>query len=314
MKTSKLVFALSTVLLASSLVAGDEVIKEKKMRVLVDSDHATSVHEWVHEDGNSFIYSTDDEMPAKTFLGVETTRVGATLGKQLGLDRGIGLIVARVVPDTGAAEVLEKHDLLVKFEDQLLVSSDQLGVLVQSKEPGTAVELTVVRDGEEQVVTAVLSERKSKSFMIKQGSMALPSSSNMSREELKGLFGDMKADGKGIFIERHGDDTASIRVMNINHGTVVFTDEDGTVKLISDGDGRRLVVVDEDDNEIFNGPVESDEQREALSDAVKMRLKKVESLEAMEMADEDFEVEEDVQVLVPHASHDVQVIRLPGEG
>ncbi len=303
-------FALAPVL---PVAAGEPAAVETKTEVIIhSSDHAAPVHEWVHSDSKTMTFKLegDAEGESRTFLGVETTRVGATLGKQLGLDRGVGLVVARVLPDSGATEVLEKHDLLVKFEDQLLVSSDQLGVLVQSKDPGTEVELTVMRGGQQQIVTAILGEKKSRSVVIKHGNMTLPSSSKISREEIEGLFGEMKGEGKGLFIKRHGGDGASIKVMNINRGTVVFTDDDGTVKLISDDDSKRLIVLDEDDNELFDGPVDTDEQRDALSEALQTRLDKVESIRAMEMSDGDFEVEEDVQVLVPHASHDVEIIEL----
>jgi hypothetical protein len=49
--------------------------------------------------------------------------------------------------------------------------------------------------------------------------------------------------------------------------------------------------------------VSTDEEREALSDAIKARLLKVESLESLQMStDGDFEIDEDVHLTVPHAS------------
>ena len=152
MKTNTKLLSLLTLafsLITSSAVSGDDVEVEKKVRVMVESDKASSVHEWVHADEDAphaFVFHHDDEDAGpRTFLGVETTNVGSTLGKQLGLTRGVGLVVARVVPDTAAEDVLEKHDILVKFEDQMMISSNQLGVLVQAKEPGAEVELTIMR-------------------------------------------------------------------------------------------------------------------------------------------------------------------------
>ncbi|MFX3681283.1 MAG: hypothetical protein ACN6I3_00005, partial [bacterium] len=131
--TALAVFFATALAVASS--GGDDVAKKKEMRVLIESDGSSEVHEWVHADGDPMAFKLhhagEAEEGPSTFLGVETTRVGSTLGAQLGLDRGIGLVVARVVPDTGAAAALEKHDLLLKFEDQLLVTPDQLGVLVK---------------------------------------------------------------------------------------------------------------------------------------------------------------------------------------
>ena len=53
-----------------------------------------------------------------TFLGVQTSKVEAALGAQLGLSRGIGLVVNMVVPGGPVDGVLEKHNVLVKFDDQ----------------------------------------------------------------------------------------------------------------------------------------------------------------------------------------------------
>lgn len=295
------------------LAAGEPATTTTKSRVIVHADKTLSGHAWVHADGDTMAFKSGDEseMGSRTFLGVETTRVGATLGKQLGLDRGVGLVVARVVPESGAMAVLEKHDLLVKFEDQLLISPEQLGVLVQAKAPGTAVELTVMRGGQERLVTATLGEKKAKSVFIKHGNMALPASAKISRDEVKGLFADADGTGQGLFVERREGDTATIKVMNINRGSIIFTDDEGTVKLISDDDSRRLVVLDEEDQPLFDGPVDTAEQRDALSETLRERLEKVESIRAMEMSDQDFEVEEDVQLLVPHASHHVEIIEVP---
>lgn len=312
MKNKSIPVALFCCLPALFAAAGEPATKTTKTEVIVHSGPSSSIHEWVGADEGpmAFKFEHDAEETPRTFLGVETTRVGATLGKQLGLDRGVGLIVARVVPDSGAVDVLEKHDLLVKFEDQLLVSSEQLGVLVQSREPGATVALTILRGGEEQVVSATLGERKARSVVFKRGNMPLPAGSKISRREIKSLFGDGDSDGQGLFIKRDGGDHATVHVMNLNRGTVVFTDDDGTVKLISDDGARRLIVLDEADNKLFDGPVDTDEQREALSEAIQERLEKVENIRAMEMSDEDFEVEEDVRILVPHAAHDVEVIEL----
>jgi serine protease Do len=85
-----------------------------------------------------------------TFLGVETVKVSSTLSEQLGLDRGMGLVVQRVIDGTVASEELKKHDILTKLDDQLIVSPDQLGVLVRSKNPGTEVKSTFGRGGKMQ--------------------------------------------------------------------------------------------------------------------------------------------------------------------
>ena len=92
-------------------------------------------------------------------------------------------------------------------------------------------------------------------------------------------------------------------MMNINRGSVVFSDDEGTVKLISDEGPKQLIVIDGDSQTIFEGPVGTAEERENLSDEIKARLLKVESLESLQMStDSNFEIHDDVHVTVPHAS------------
>src|SRR4051812_24857060 len=71
-------------------------------------------------------------MEKVSFLGVTTVPVSPTLTEQLGLPKGIGLVVTAVVPDSPAAGILKSHDILTKLNDQLLIETHQLAVLVRS--------------------------------------------------------------------------------------------------------------------------------------------------------------------------------------
>ncbi len=98
-----------------------------------------------------------EEIP---FLGVATRPVDASLRHQLDLDPGFGLVVIEVEDGSGAEGTIEIHDVLVAFEDQLLVNHDQLSVLVRAAEAGKVVRLTLVRGGEEREVEVTLGSRK----------------------------------------------------------------------------------------------------------------------------------------------------------
>lgn len=290
------------------------------VRIVKASNMASPVHDWINHDSISgtVMIQHDGEVEAgpSTFLGVETSKVSATLGKQLGLDRGIGLVIARVIPETGAAEVLEKHDILVKFEDQLAISPDQLGVLVRSKEPGAKVALTIFRGGKEQIVSVELREGKAKTITLKMGGM-FPASmdagmlrqkfqhlgEDISREEVEELMGSIRGGSGADVMVFSGSTSPVVRMMNVRRGNVVFSDDEGTTKLLSGDGGTRLIVMDQNDEVIFDGPVDTEEQRANLDEAVQGRLEKVEDLRAMEMkVDHDFEIEDNVHVTVPHAS------------
>lgn len=93
------------------------------------------------------------------YIGVMTREVSPELRAQFNLPEGFGLMVEEVMPDSPAEHAgLKVHDILVKFEDQQLVSMEQLMLLVRSKHKGDTVNLTVITGGKETQVPVVLGE------------------------------------------------------------------------------------------------------------------------------------------------------------
>ena len=93
------------------------------------------------------------------YLGVSTAPVDTITAEQLGLTPGIGLTVTAVDPDSSAATILEPYDILERFEDQLLVSNQQLDVLTRDRSPGDKVRIRLFRGGKARSVRVPLEER-----------------------------------------------------------------------------------------------------------------------------------------------------------
>jgi len=109
---------------------------------------------------------TDPQAPAPqgptekaAYLGVATSPVGPALGHQLGLPKGVGLVIDYVDPDSPAQGKLEPHDVLHKLNDQILVSHQQLAVLVRSQQPGQEVQLSIIRGGAASTLKTRLAEK-----------------------------------------------------------------------------------------------------------------------------------------------------------
>jgi membrane-associated protease RseP (regulator of RpoE activity) len=82
------------------------------------------------------------------WLGVAPDEVSEDLRAQLPLEEGTGLILRNVTTDSPAAQAgLQKNDVLVKFDDQLLTNAKQLRTLVHTKKDGDKVRLTYFRGG-----------------------------------------------------------------------------------------------------------------------------------------------------------------------
>lgn len=95
------------------------------------------------------------------WLGVSVGNVAEAVRHQLKLPRGAGLTVQNVANESPAAKArLERHDVLQKVDDQWLFNADQLTRLIRSYEPGDSVELTVLRGGNSESLTATLVEHE----------------------------------------------------------------------------------------------------------------------------------------------------------
>jgi hypothetical protein len=96
-----------------------------------------------------------------TFLGVETSQVPDVVSEQLGLAKGLGLVVEYVVPDSPAASAgIQQNDILKMLNDQILMEPSQLRKLLQTFSDGTEVTLTILRKGQEQKITVKLSKKE----------------------------------------------------------------------------------------------------------------------------------------------------------
>lgn len=231
------------------------------------------------------------------FLGVETGRAEPALAAQLGLPRGVGLVVNAIVKDTAAVGVLERFDVLTKFEDQMLVSAEQLGVLIRTKAPGDEVSLTFLRGGKEMTAKVKLGERRA------------PRELGMRREELherlEGLHGHVspealnhlraladagmagRSDGDHFVwrsgaSERAGADAVA-RIVSTGNANVVFSDEAGTVEIKSASGTRVAKVTDASGKVLFDGPLAEVETRDDLPAEVKDRLAKLHHLETIDL-------------------------------
>lgn len=94
------------------------------------------------------------------FLGVVTDGVPRSLRRHLDLPEGVGLVVEQVVRNSAAAAAgMQEDDIIIRFDDQIMVNSSQLGVIIRSRKVGDEVPVTVIRGGKEEVMTVTLGSR-----------------------------------------------------------------------------------------------------------------------------------------------------------
>jgi len=93
------------------------------------------------------------------YLGVHTSRLDKALSYQLGLPRGVHLQVDQIVPGSPAEQSgIQLYDVLLRFDDQLLINPDQLKTLVRMRNPGERISLSILRQSKPLSLSVELME------------------------------------------------------------------------------------------------------------------------------------------------------------
>jgi serine protease Do len=246
-----------------------------------------------------------------TFLGVETSQVPNVVSEQLGLTKGLGLVVDYVVPNSPAASAgVQQNDILKMLNDQILMEPTQLRKLLQTFSEGTEVTLTILRKGQEQKITVKLAKKE----MPQRRSMMPGGNHDMHwdfdetgdvgdqmqelKEQLKEQLGDtQRGIIRGAVIQAHEaarrarEDARraarEIRILSNDNGTlkatkidlgqaqIVFRDGKGEMKLENVNGKKLLTVKDPQGKLLFSGPVESKEDLDKVPADVRERYERL---------------------------------------
>lgn len=209
----------------------------------------------------------EPKMEKASFLGVRTAPVPPSLRPHVDLPKGVGLVVESVEPDSPAAAAgLKQYDILHKLGDQLLINTEQLAALIRLNPPDTEVTLSLIRQGKPMEVKAKLVEREVPVQPFPQlDIMPLPRGMR-GRIELPELPGLPKLDdlprGPGQF-QRN------------SQAQIVVSDNEHVLKMTIRDGKRTLLATDKDGSVLFEGPVNTPEEIEALPEAIREKVKKM---------------------------------------
>ena len=210
------------------------------------------------------VLARDMEKPTKAaYIGVNTSSAPPALQKQLQLPTGVGLVVDSCESGSpGDNAGVKEYDVLHKLDDQLLINSEQLGVLVRAMEPGKECKLTVIREGESKVLPVKLGERDVPMMRL--------------------AFADA---GSGVFNYTglntlQGGTFDADQPLQIVGGTIRLQTPDGKQELtaaritiendkhkmtVSSPEGRKhLLVQDKEGKILFDGPISTPEELEKV--------------------------------------------------
>src|SRR6266480_521775 len=246
-----------------------------------------------------------------TYLGLETSQVPPVVSEQLGLGKGLGLVVDYVEPNSPAAAAgVQQNDILKTLNDQILIEPSQLRKLLQTIPDGTEVTLTVLRKGQEQKFTAKVAKKE-----VPQRHSLFPGGNHdwhwdfdetgdlgdqmqNLKEQLKEQLGDAQrgiirgtvmqaheaarrakndarraADELRIFFEDNGAMNASR--IDLGKAQIVFSNDKGELKL-ENVDGKKLLTAkDWQGKLLFSGPVETEEDLAKVPAEVRERYERL---------------------------------------
>jgi serine protease Do len=243
-------------------------------------------------------------------LGVETSQVPTVVSEQLGLSKGLGLVVEYVVPDSPAAVAgIQQNDILKMLNDQILIEPSQLRKLLQTFSDGADVTLTVLRKGQEQKVTVKLTKKerpqrhswapgdKHEAHWDFDDTGDLGEQMQGLKEQLQEQLGAQRGMIRGAVMKAHEaarqarEDARraarEIRILSKDNGTlkatridlgqaqIVFSDDKGEMKL-ENVDGKKILTAKDPQGKLFfSGAVETKEDRDKMPADVRERYEKL---------------------------------------
>jgi hypothetical protein len=191
-----------------------------------------------------------------TFLGIVASPAATALHNETKLPRGVGLVVEFVDAGSPAEKAgIKKGDILQKLDDQLLINSQQLAVLVRDKKPGDAVKITALRGGEinkSQVVEVTLGEKELPVFENVASTLGMLDNgiagSALERvPELQGPWGNwvgtaVHVDADGTVSWRQADEQYDIVIRRTTAGNETVTAKDREGRTLYEGPSDKTAL------------------------------------------------------------------------
>jgi hypothetical protein len=228
----------------------------------------------------AFLYKQKTEKGC--YIGLGTSPIPTVLRDQLKLPNGSGLVVDRVEGNSPAeAAGIKVSDIIQKLDDQVLINPHQFGVLVRNLKPDTDVKLSIIRETKPQTVDIKPVEKD----LAPLDEMAAYGAAGPWREN-QITAAPRYGGGNGFFtmknnnkLDKPGADTVDF--VTTTDQMQMVTDN-GTTRItttIGNKGERRANVVDKATGKIiFDGPIETEEQRQALPKEVQDQLKELDQM------------------------------------
>lgn len=216
-----------------------------------------------------------------TYCGISTAEPPPVLIDQLKLSKGIGLVVDFVEPGSPAeAAGLKQYDVITKMNDQVLANAEQLGVLVRLRKPTDDAKFAVIRQGQATNINVELGE-KEMDVEIENAKAEPFAQDRFFALQANGQLATTPGMMNGLVLDGGG----GMAVTNVNGEIQKVWSDDQTVMNLTIKNGKPVTLVarDKAGKEIFNGPIDTEEQRKALPADLQQKLKSADDAGPMQV-------------------------------
>ncbi len=244
---------------------------------------------------------------ASAYLGVVSDAIPEIVSAHLGIKPGEGVVVSAVMPDGPAGKAgIKTHDIITHVGGEPTGSPEELSRQVTSRAPGDTLRIDLIHAGKPANREVVLGTRPAD--LADHGLRALDQLNldnvpgdfeqrvrDLIQDKLQGLemrFGEggelqalpqmeemmrgMQERVEKALGEMAAPDAAPDLGPNLQQGaTIRIMDNQGSIELKSIHGGKEVSVRDKENNLIWSGPWDTDQDKAAAPDDVRQRVEKL---------------------------------------
>lgn len=236
------------------------------------------------------------------FLGLSTAVVPDMVADHLGLGGGSGVIVRTVCPDSPAEKAgLAVNDIILSLDGAPVGDPDAFSGMIRAHKAGDRLAVELIRKGKPDKVEVTLTERPAELNAHLGAEPFIHGLPQAQADRLRGMmehnlqgFG---ADHLGISPEQQFDNTLRMMRERMNrafeedippitqgddggisfqqNSTIRLMDNEGSVEIKSSGGDTNVTVRDTTNTIVWQGPWNSDKDKEAAPQDVRQRIDRV---------------------------------------
>jgi hypothetical protein len=186
-----------------------------------------------------------------SYMGISTSIASRSLREQSKVPRGVGVVVDFVETGSPADKAgIKIGDVIHKMDDQFIINAQQFTVLVRMRQPGDVIKVALVRGGEPALAEVTVTSRDLPPMDEPVGLIIPPELRNGP---------PMPRAGTGRFT-----------------GVMTHTDAEHTITITAGDTTRRVRVVDRAGAVVYEGGLNTDEERRKIPDAIRSKVDRIE--------------------------------------